>query len=170
MRYAVSEEAGRDVGGLPLHPAAELFYRRDDAITSDRLGRLSFVASAIAGLFAAVQFVSRFRRDEQVKRRRRLLADELGRLQAIRRRIEAGPDAGAVRAALREADHLLLSAEQDAAMGRLDAEGIEALRSLHRLCGRAADQRLPVRPTVTQADPAPRSVPELAHPPDSAVT
>jgi TRAP-type uncharacterized transport system substrate-binding protein len=158
VQYALTEEPGRDVGGLPLHPAAEIFYHRNDAITSDRLGRLSFVASAIAGLFAASQFVSRYRRDERMRRRRGLLTDELARLRTIRHRIEDSPDAAATRDALREADDLLLGAEEDAAVDLLDAEGIRALRSLHRVCGRIAERRLA---TLGALPPLPSVVPPV---------
>jgi TRAP-type uncharacterized transport system substrate-binding protein len=142
VQYALTEEAGQDLGGLPLHPAAEIFYHRNDALTSDRLGRLSFVASAIAGLFAVSQFVVRYRRDDRMRRRRRLLAEELSRLQAIRQRIAESPDGDAVREPLREADDLLSRAEQDAALDRLDGDGIQALRSLYGVCLRIAERRL----------------------------
>jgi hypothetical protein len=95
VQYAVTEASGQNLAGLRLHPAAEIFYHRNDALTSDRLGRLSFVASAIAGLFAASQFVTRFRRSERVRRRRRLLAEELAKLRALRGRIDDSPDANA---------------------------------------------------------------------------
>lgn len=141
VQYALTEESGRDLAGLPLHPAAEIFYRRNDAITSDRLGRLSFVASAIGGLFALSQLVSRSRRDDHMRRRRHLLTEEVASFQAIRRRITESADTDAARTALRDADDVLLRAEQDAAVGLLDAEGIQALRSLHHLCGRAFEGR-----------------------------
>ena len=142
VQYALTEEAGLNVAGLPLHPAAEIFYHRNDALTSDRLGRLSFVASAIAGLFAAGQFYSRYRRSERVRRRRRLLGEELAKLQALRGRIDDSPDANATRDLIRDADDLLCGAEQDAAVDLLDAEGIQALRSLHQISVRAAERRL----------------------------
>jgi TRAP-type uncharacterized transport system substrate-binding protein len=169
VQYTLTEASGRDVAGLTLHPAAEIFYHRNDAITSDRLGRLSFVASAIAGLFAATQFVSRYRRDERVRRRRRLLTDELAKLRTIRHRIEDGPDAAATRDALREADDLLLGAEEDAAVDQLDADGIQALRSLHRVCGRVAERRLAAltaapSPSVSGVAPAPQPVPQSTLP------
>ena len=151
VQYALTEDSGRNVAGLPLHPAAEIFYHRNDAITSDRLGRLSFVASAIAGLFAVGQFVSRYRRDERVRRRRRLLAEELSKLQAIRGRIEHSLKGDEIRDAVRDADDLWAGAEHDAAMDRLDAEGIQALRSIHRACARVAERRLT---TLTEAPPA----------------
>jgi TRAP-type uncharacterized transport system substrate-binding protein len=146
IQYALTEESGREVAGLPLHPAASLFYHRNDAVTADRLGRLSFVASAAAGLFAAVQFVARYRRGDRRRQRRRRLADELSRLDAIRRRIDDSPTDIEARAMLRQADDLLLSAERDAAMNLLDVDGIEALRSIHRMCARAA-----TRPSVPDA-------------------
>ncbi len=136
VQYALTETAGRDVAGLALHPGADIFYHRNDAITSDRLGRLSFVASGLAGLFALAQFGARARREDRRRRSRRRLAGELARLEAIRQRIEASPDAASAREALRDADHLLVGAERDAATGLLDAEGIAALRSLHRVCAR----------------------------------
>ena len=142
VQYTLAEESGSDLGGLPLHPAARIFYHRNDALTSDRLGRLSFVASAIAGLFAASQFLSRYRREDRVRRRRRLLAGELSRLQAIRQRIEESPDASAAREALHEADDVLSRAERDAALGLVDIEGIQSLQSLHRVCGRVAERRM----------------------------
>ena len=92
VQYELSEESGRKVGGLRLHPAAEIYYHRNDLLTSDRLGRLSFVASALAALAAGIQFITRFRRSERVRRRRRLLGSELAKLEAIRHRIEESPD------------------------------------------------------------------------------
>jgi TRAP-type uncharacterized transport system substrate-binding protein len=149
VQYAVTEEAGQHVAGLRLHPAAEIFYHRNDALTSDRLGRLSFVASAIAGLFAGTQFLSRYRRGERVRRRRRLLGEELAKLRVIRSRIDDSPDAAAARALIREADDLLCDAEEDAAVDRLDAEGIQALRSLHQVSTRAVERRLNALGTPT---------------------
>lgn len=174
VQYALTEETGRDLGGLRLHPAAEIFYHRHDAITSDRLGRLSFVASAIAGLFAMSQFVARYRREDRVRRRKRLLADELAKLQAIRQRIVESPDRDAVTDALRQADDLLSRAEQDAALGLLDGEGIQALRSLRGVCGRAAERRLAAPGTSPAESPgapaaalAPSTVTSPVDPEDS---
>jgi TRAP-type uncharacterized transport system substrate-binding protein len=141
VQYELSEESGRKVGGLRLHPAAEIYYHRNDLLTSDRLGRLSFVASAIAALAAGIQFITRFRRSERVRRRRRLLGSELAKLEGIRHRIEESPDAVTAQELIREADDLLSRAEQDAAAGLLDTEGIQSLRSLHQLCWRALEHR-----------------------------
>jgi TRAP-type uncharacterized transport system substrate-binding protein len=141
MQYELDEAAGSDVSPLPLHPAAEIYYHRNDPLTSDLLGRLSFVGSAIAALFAAYQFVTLTRRNERVRARRKLLGEELAKLEAIRSEIDRAPDAAAARKAVRDADDLLSVAERDAAADLLDAAGIESLRSLHRLCWRAADER-----------------------------
>jgi hypothetical protein len=115
-------------------------------VTSDRLGRLSFVASVVAALAAAVQFVGRMRRDERRRTRRRLLTAELDKLTAIRRRIEECADAAEARGLIAEADDLLCSAELDAGADRLDSDGIQSLRSLHALCWRALEQRSTARP------------------------
>jgi hypothetical protein len=140
-QYAMTETAGRDVSGLSLHPAADIFYRRNDELTSDRLGRLSFVGSAFVALITGAQFFVRYRRNEKIRRRRQLLGSELAKLQTIRERIEEAPDAAAAREAVREADDLLLEAEQEAAAEVLDAEGIQSIRSVHGLCWRAQSQR-----------------------------
>lgn len=145
-QYAMTETAGRDVGALPLHPAADIFYRRNDQLTSDRLGRLSFVGSAIVALITGVQFVARYRHGERVRRRRLLLGSELAKLQAIRQRIEDSPDELAAQEAVREADSLLLDAEQDAAADLLDAGGIQSIRSVHQLCWRTLERRKTSRP------------------------
>ena len=164
MQYTITEAQGERVGGLPLHPAAEIFYRRNDAITSDRLGRLSFVASAIAGLFAAGQFLSRYRTNDRVKQRRRLLGAEFTRLRALRARVADAIDPNTVRGLARDADDLLCAAEHDVALGLLDADGIQALRSLHRVCIRAVDDRLatlavePLR--SAEATGTPRVIPD----------
>jgi hypothetical protein len=146
LQYEISETTGRIVGGLPLHPAAEIYYHRNDQLTSDRLGRLSFVASAVAALAASLQFIARARRQERIRVRRRLLGSELAKLQAIRHRIEAEPSGDTVEALMREADDLLCDAEQDAAAGLLDAEGIQSLRSVHQVCWNAAAQTRSRRP------------------------
>ena len=142
VQYTLTEESGKQLGGLRLHPAAEIFYHRNDALTSDRLGRLSFVASAIAGLFAAGQFFSRYRRGERVRHRRQRLREDLANLRALRVRIDDSADANAARGLIREADDLLSDAEREAAMDLLDTEGIQALRSLHQISVRAAERRL----------------------------
>jgi TRAP-type uncharacterized transport system substrate-binding protein len=157
--HELTEESGRNVGSVPLHPAAEIFYRRNELVTSDRIGRLSFVASIIGAAFAGMQFVVRARQNERRRARRRLLAAELVKLNDIRHRIEQSLDEAEARALVGEADDLLSEAEQDAASDRLDAEGIQSLRSLHGICWRALQQRptLPVvgaiaRPTRGSSD------------------
>jgi len=140
MQYAVTEETGRNVGGMPLHPAAEIYYHRNDLVTSDRLGRLSFVGSAFVATAAAVQFLLRFRRNERKRHRRRLLGDDLSALDAIRRHVEDAADPAETRRLLREADDLLAGAERDAAEGLLDADGIDSIRSMHQLCALAASR------------------------------
>jgi len=143
VQYELSEDAGRNVGGLRLHPAAEIYYHRNDLLTSDRLGRVSFVASGIAALAAAVQFFIRFRRTERVNARRRLLGSDLARLQDLRRRIETSANDEEARRLAAEADELLWAAEQDAVSDLLDASGIQALRSVHQGCWRALEHRGP---------------------------
>lgn len=150
IQYGVNEEAGRKIGSVPLHPAAEIYYHRNDLPTSDRLGRVSFVASGIAALFAALQFLGRARRSERVRNRRQLLDTELAKLEAIRQQVEVSPDPGTAGTLLREADDLLWQAERDAAAGLLDRDGIDALRSLNRLCWRSAEYRRGEPPTATR--------------------
>ena len=122
--YEASEESGRELAGWPLHPAAEAFYHRNDPVTADRLGRLSFVASVIAALFAIPPVVTHFRREERIRGQRCRLGDELSSLQSIR-----------------EADDLLARAELDGAAELLDREGLTSLRSLHQVCWRALEHR-----------------------------
>jgi TRAP-type uncharacterized transport system substrate-binding protein len=142
LQFELTEASGRNVGGLPLHKAAAIYYHRNDLPTSDLLGRLSFVATVIAGIVATTQFVSRFRRGERVARGRRLLGAELAKLQAIRHRIEETRDAGTIRGLICEADDLLCRAERDAAADLLDAAGIQSVRSLHQVCWRAVQDRI----------------------------
>ena len=89
IQQDISETTGRNVGGLPLHPAADIYYRRHDQVTSDRIGRITFVASFVVAAFTVVQFVRGFRRNERRRARRKLLAAELEKLDAMRRRIES---------------------------------------------------------------------------------
>ena len=165
LQYDVSEQSGRAIASLPLHPAADIFYHRNDLVTADRLGRVSFVASGIAAFAAALQFVFRYRRNEQLKQRRSLLRSELAKLDAIRQRVEASPDPREAEALMRDAHDLLTTAERDAADGLLDAPGIEALRSLHHVCWLSMPQRSPARelaestPTTPAAPAGPESEP-----------
>jgi len=139
--YDVSEESGRELAGWPLHPAAEAFYHRNDPVTADRLGRLSFVASVVAALFAIPPVVAHFRRHERIRRQRRRLGEELSALQTIRARIEAAADLSVAESLIREADDLLSRAELDGAEELLDVEGLASLRSLHQVCWRALEHR-----------------------------
>ena len=166
LQYDLSEQSGRAVASLLLHPAADIYYHRNDLLTSDRLGRLSFVASGIAALAAALQFVVRYRRNEQVKWRRSLLRSELAKLDAIRQRVEASPDPREAQELMRDAHDLLSNAERDAAAGLLDAQGIDSLRSLHHVCWLSMRQRSPARelPESARVQPAAPSAPA---PPDS---
>jgi TRAP-type uncharacterized transport system substrate-binding protein len=143
LQYDLSEASGRAVASLVLHPAADIYYHRNDLPTSDRLGRLSFVASSLAAMAAALQFVGRYRRNERMKARRSLLSAELTKLDAIRQRLDASPDPRDSQALMREAHALLSNAECDAAAGLLDAQGIESLRSLHHVCWLSKEQRCP---------------------------
>jgi TRAP-type uncharacterized transport system substrate-binding protein len=95
VHQELTEESGRKVGVLPLHRAAEIFYHRNDLVTSDRIGRLTFVAWLIGAAIATTQFVSRFRRNERKKARKRRLAEEMEK-RSIRHHAAEGSDAAAV--------------------------------------------------------------------------
>jgi TRAP-type uncharacterized transport system substrate-binding protein len=147
--YDLDEKTGSEVAGWPLHPAAEAFYHRNDPVTADRLGRLSFVASVVAALFAIPPVLTHLRRQERIRAQRRRLADELRALQAIRSRIDAAPDLPVSEQLIREADDLLARAELDGAADLLDVEGLRSLRSLHQVCWRALEHK---RDAVGRAD------------------
>jgi TRAP-type uncharacterized transport system substrate-binding protein len=148
LQSDLTEEWGRKVAGLPLHPAADIYYHRNDLVTSDRLGRVSFVASGIAAIAAAIQFLTRFRRNEGVRNRRRLLGSELSRLQEIRHRIEESTDPAEMQTLIREADDLLSRAEHDAAAELLDSSAIASLRSVHEGCWRALNNPVAVSASI----------------------
>ena len=152
IHHELTEDSGRKVGDLPLHRAADIFYHRNDLVTSDRIGRLTFVAWLIGAAVAATQFLSRFRSNERRKARRRLLASEMQKLRSIRRRVDDGIDAAEARVLIAEADAILSHAEQDAAADLLEPEGIQALRSLHGMCSRAMQDQL-----QSKKDVAPQS-------------
>jgi TRAP-type uncharacterized transport system substrate-binding protein len=168
LQYDLSEANGRAVASLPLHPAADIYYHRNDLPTSDRLGRVSFVASTLAAIAAAFQFVVRYRRNEQVSRRRRLLQSELAKLDAIRQRVEASADPREAQASMREAHDLLSGAERDAAAGLLEPQGIDSLRSLHHVCWLSMPQRGSVSEPTEPARVVP-AVPATPAPPAAAV-
>jgi len=71
LQYDIREDTSRIVGGLPLHPAADFYYHRNDLLTAERLGRFSLVASAIAAFVATFQFITRLRRRVVARRHRR---------------------------------------------------------------------------------------------------
>jgi TRAP-type uncharacterized transport system substrate-binding protein len=137
IQQDLTEQSGRTVGVLPLHRAADIFYHRNDLVTSERIGRLTFVAWLIGAAIATTQFVSSVRRTQQRKARKRLLALEMGKLRSIRRRVDDGIDSAEAPPLMAEADRILSRAEEDAAAGLLDPEGIQALRSVHGICRRA---------------------------------
>lgn len=138
-QYAFTESSGRDVGGLPLHPSAAIFYRRNDLVTSERLGRLSFVGSVLVALYTLAQFAVRLRRQDRARTRRRLLAETLSQLERLRVQIEKSTAAGERQALVREADDLLSRAELDAAAGLWERDDVLAVRSLHGACWRSSE-------------------------------
>jgi hypothetical protein len=158
LRAQLTEASGRDVAGLALHPAADVFYRRNDLLTSDRLGRISFVASSLAALAAGVQFALRFRRRERRGRTREAVAGAADRLLSLREELQAAAVADLDRA-LQEVDTVLCGVEREAAAGGIEPDAIAALRSLHAACHRAAERRRTrdgePAPTPTAAPPAP---------------
>jgi len=162
-QYSFTEATGRDLGGLPLHPAAAIFYGRNDLVTSDRLGRVSFAGSVIVALFTFAQFAIRVRRRDSVRAKRLLLGDELARLEQLRVQIESSIDAGATRAQLRDADEVLSRMEWQVATGQWEREDILAVRSMHALCCRAAEARVTPDPSQDQGSTA-QGVPEVAEP------
>ena len=166
LHYDLNEENGRAVSSLVLHPAADIYYHRNDLPTSDRLGRLSFVASSLAAIAATVQFVVRYRRNDHVKRRRSVLLVELAKLDAIRQRVEASPDPREAEAVMRDAHDLLSNAERDAAADVLDAQGIDSLRSLYHVCWLAMQQRSAARELSASARVQP-AAPSSPAPADS---
>ena len=89
--------------------------------------------------------------NERRHARRRLLSSELRKLDAIRDQIDQS-DPATARALVAEADDLLSHAEQDAAADRLDAEGIQSLRSLHGICWRALEHRKSSEVTVSSGN------------------
>ena len=103
IQQELTEESGRKVGVVPLHRAADIFYHRNDLVTSDRIGRLTFVAWLIGAAIATTQFVSRLPPQRAKKARKRLLAAEMDKLRSIRCRVEDGPDAADTRALMAEA-------------------------------------------------------------------
>ena len=105
------------------------------------MGRLSFVASIVAGAFATMQFVLLLRRNERTKARRRLLLADLEKLRVLRLTVEDAPTDADARALIAQADDVLWRAEREAAADRLDRDGIETLRSVHAICWRALQNR-----------------------------
>jgi hypothetical protein len=93
IRQELNEASGRNVGVVPLHRAAGIFYHRNDLVTSDRIGRLTFVAWLIGAAIATTQFVSRFRRNERKKARKRHLAAEIEKHRSIQGPVDDRPDA-----------------------------------------------------------------------------
>ena len=159
VQYDMTEDAGRFIEGVPLHPAAEYYYGRDDVLTSDRLERLSFVAAFVTALFASGQFIARYRRYDRSRRKLILLAPKVDKLQALRARLEDEPDAAVAQRLMREADDVLGAAEREAAHEALDPDGIESLRSVHRLCASAFERRGATFTEVTAAPPVPEATP-----------
>jgi len=161
VNYVLTEEAARRIDGLPLHPAAEFYYGRNDLLTTDRLERLSLVAAFITALFAGGQFIARYRHYDRARRWRLALGAKVDALQTLRARLDEERDPVVAERLMREANDVLAAAEREAAHELLDAAGIESLRSMHRLCVSAFERRKAPLDTAAVPEPAP---PEAAQP------
>lgn len=127
----LSEEKGRKVFDLPLHPAAARFYHRNDPVTSDKyeigsafLALLLFIASLVG------YFINRYK-TRQLKLRRNNIVPYFEELLGYSNKMAAVEDIEQLKNLLEQMMAMQRRAEKDWLEGKLDTEHMENLYAIY---------------------------------------
>jgi TRAP transporter TAXI family solute receptor len=127
----LSEEKGRKVFDLPLHPAAARFYHRNDPVTADKyeigsafLASLLFIASLVG------YFINRYKA-RQLKLRRKNIIPYFEELLGYSNKMAAVEDIEQLKNLLEQMMAMQRRAEKEWLEGKLDTEHMENLYAIY---------------------------------------
>ena len=137
-----NETGGRAVFDLPLHAAADAYYRRNDPLTSDRFEIASFFLAGLVCLASAIQYLRERKRRRIGEGKRRAIMPYFEALLTFGSAVENSGDRDEVVSILNSMMTTQRRAEQEWLEGKLDTEHMENLYSLYNIRSRNAFNKI----------------------------
>lgn len=138
----LSEESGRYVLDLPLHDAADDFYRRNDPITSDNFEIASFFLAGIITLVSIVHYFIGWTRRKRTSRRRRAITPHFQRMVDISEEVESTNSVEGLVALIKQMMATQRDTEELWLQGRLDTEHVENMYAIYSTRSRNAFSKI----------------------------
>lgn len=127
----LNEHSGRKVFDLPLHPAADRFYRRSDPVTADKyeigsafLAALLFIATVIS------YFINRYKA-RRIAQKKNNIVPYFEELLQFSKKMADGDDIDELKLLLEEMMAMQRRAEKEWLDGNLDTEHMENLYAIY---------------------------------------
>lgn len=127
----LSEEKGQDVFDLPLHPAAERFYRRNDPVTADKYEIGSAFLAFVIFIATVVSFIVNRCRAKVLERRKQNIIPYFAELLGYSEKMAAVNDIDQLKALLDQMMAMQRRAENQWLEGDLDTEHMENLYAIY---------------------------------------
>jgi hypothetical protein len=134
----LTEAFGRGVVDLPLHEAADAYYKRNDPVSADRFEVWSFYLAGTIALVSGVHFLLGYIDRRRTNRKRKIIQPYFERMLEFGEAVEKATDIDSLIDLL----HEMMSAQRDAEKswlrGKLDTEHMENLYSVYNIRSRNA--------------------------------
>jgi TRAP-type uncharacterized transport system substrate-binding protein len=135
----LSEESGQRVIGVPLHAAAEAYYRRNEPITADRFEIASFALTLFGLAWAALRVSRRFDRGDDSKRA--VVTTSVERFAAISEAAEQAVDVASLEALFADATKINRDSIKRAAEAALRPSDLAVMRQAYDECSKTIRRR-----------------------------
>jgi TRAP transporter TAXI family solute receptor len=134
----LTESFGRQIVDLPLHDAAQKYYKRNDPVSADRFEVWSFYLAGTIALVSGVHFLLGYIDRRRTNRKRKVIRPHFERMLEFGEAVEKATDIDGLINLL----HEMMSAQRDAEKswlkGKLDTEHMENLYSVYNIRSRNA--------------------------------
>lgn len=127
----LSEAAGRKVFDLPLHKAADAFYRRNDPITADKYEIGSALLAALLFIVSIVGYIMNRYKARQLLKRKENIVPYFEELLQYGKQLADIDDIDGLKKILDEMMAMQRRAEKEWLAGRLDTEHMENLYAIY---------------------------------------
>ena len=127
----LTEDDGRRVAQVPLHPAADAFYRRHDPVSSDKFEIASFFFAGLLCTVGLSHYLIGRRQKLKIARRRHVIRPYFQKLLRHGEAVGATEDPEALAALIREMMATQCAAETSWLAGRLEEEDMENINVIY---------------------------------------
>lgn len=127
----LNEEKGRDVFDLPLHKAADRFYRRNDPVTADKYEIGAAFLAALVFLASVVSYFTNRSKLKQLQRKRGNIIPYFEKLLTYSQHLSEASDIDEMKAVLDQMMEMQRRAEKEWLSGNLDTEHMENLYAIY---------------------------------------